>query len=96
MSVPIIDFAPFHHGTELEQTELATRITQELQKNGTVRLINHGISVEMIRTPGMTTDARCERALPVKYIAAKTPRVRGDMTALDLHRKRVGQLYVDA
>ena len=28
-----------------------------------------------------------------KYITAETPRVYGDMTALDLHRQRVGQLY---
>ena len=31
-----------------------------------------------------------------KYLAAETPRLYGDMTALELHRKRVGQLYIDA
>lgn len=30
-----------------------------------------------------------------KYITADRPRVHGDVTALGLHRKRVGQLYVD-
>ena len=31
-----------------------------------------------------------------KYITEETPRAFADMTALDLHRKRVGQLYLDA
>ena len=31
-----------------------------------------------------------------KYITKDTPRCYEDMTALDFHRKRVGQLYVDA
>lgn len=31
-----------------------------------------------------------------KYITVERPRAYGDMTALELHRKRVGQLYVDA
>lgn len=48
MSVPVVDFSPFYHGTALEQAQLATRITQELQKNGAVRLVNHKISAEMI------------------------------------------------
>ena len=29
------------------------------------------------------------------YITAERPRTHRDMTALDLHRKRVGQLYID-
>ena len=48
MSIPIIDFAPIYHGTKLEQAQLAARITQELQKNGAVRLVNHKIPLEMI------------------------------------------------
>ena len=31
-----------------------------------------------------------------KYITVERPRAYGDMTALELHGKRVGQLYVDA
>ena len=31
-----------------------------------------------------------------KYVTAETPKMYGDMTALELHRKRAGQLYVDA
>lgn len=31
-----------------------------------------------------------------KYITAERPKAFGDMTALELHRKRVGQLYLDA
>lgn len=30
------------------------------------------------------------------FVTAERPRAYGDMTALDLHRKRVGQLYLDA
>ena len=48
MSVPLIDFAPFYHGTKVEQAQLAARITHELQKNGAMRLVNHKIPVEMI------------------------------------------------
>lgn len=48
MAVPIIDFAPFYHGTKFEQAQLAARITQELQENGAVRLVNHKIPIEMI------------------------------------------------
>lgn len=31
-----------------------------------------------------------------RYVTAERPRAYGDMTALELHRKRVGQLYLDA
>lgn len=48
MSVPILDFAPFHHGTKLERAQLYTRIIQERQKNGAVRLISHGVPAEPI------------------------------------------------
>ncbi len=48
MSVSIIDFTKLYHGTKLEKAQLATRTRQELQKNGSVRLINHGIPAEMI------------------------------------------------
>ena len=48
MSIPIIDLTQFYSGTKSEQSNLATRVTQELQKNGAVRLINHGIPAEMI------------------------------------------------
>lgn len=48
MSVSIVDFTPFHHGTELEHAQLSTAIAQELRKNGAVRLVNHGIPAETI------------------------------------------------
>lgn len=48
MSVPVVDFSPFYHGTALRRAQLATRIIQELQKNGAVRLINHKIPAEVV------------------------------------------------
>ncbi len=48
MSVPTIDFVAFHLGSKVEQAQLASRINNELRKNGAVRLINHGIPAEMI------------------------------------------------
>lgn len=67
MSVPVVDFSPFYHGTALEKAQLATRIPQELQKNGAVRLINHKIPAEVVSechewVSFTSTDARKKRA----------------------------------
>ena len=48
MSLPVIDFSPFHHGTQAEHLQLATSITQEIQKHGAVRLTNHGVPARII------------------------------------------------
>ena len=68
MSVPVVDFTAFYHGTELEQAQLAKKITHELQKNGAVRLINHKIPAEMVSECYQWVSSTSIRPLLDKYI----------------------------
>ncbi|KAI1130593.1 putative gibberellin 20-oxidase [Nemania abortiva] len=49
MSVAIVDFANFRDGTQQQRSEIAKRLTENLHKNGAVRLINHGVTAELIK-----------------------------------------------
>lgn len=47
-TLPILDFSHFHSDSETERSELIETLTSNLEQNGAVRLINHGVSDEVI------------------------------------------------
>jgi isopenicillin N synthase-like dioxygenase len=48
MTIPIVDFSPFLHGTEAEKKEVASQIDSAFSNIGFVCLKNHGIPIDTI------------------------------------------------
>lgn len=46
--LPTLDFAKFMKGPDWMRKEVATKITDSFIKHGFVKIINHGISNEMV------------------------------------------------